>query len=440
MGDAPIRLLLVEDDEVDQMAFKRFVRSAELAYDYRVAGSVAAAGREMAAGDFDIVVADYMLTDGTLFDLMEHIGGIPVIVTTGAGDEQTAVEAMKLGARDYLIKDNHGQYLKTLAYIVESTLKYRQVKKELEHYQEHLEELVKKRTARLEVELRVRNRVEAALRNSEKQLRAILMSAQGFAVYRLARVDTASHKLRVEFLSPSLKDILGVAPDTFTPELFFKNVHPDDIERVAAANTRAFETNQFNETCRVWHPLLDDWRWIQAFSHGVKNDAGEITHVNGIFLDVTEKALAQQALEEKARDLERANIALNVVLQNRQEDRNAQEKNVRSNINSLIFPSLDHLAQSKLNEHQKVHLDIARTSLREVLSSFSRNLSSSFLSLSPTEIQVANFIKHGKSSKEIAQALHVSPKTIKNHRQSIRAKMGLKNQKMNLRTYLLSLE
>jgi len=74
------------------------------------------------------------------------------------------------------------------------------------------------------------------------------------------------------------------------------------------------------------------------------------------------------------------------------------------------------------------------------MSSFYRNLSASLLSLSPAEIQVANFIKHGKSTKDIAVALSLSPETVKNHRQNIRKNMGLKNKKMNLRTHLLTLE
>ncbi|MBU0767594.1 MAG: helix-turn-helix transcriptional regulator, partial [Proteobacteria bacterium] len=57
-----------------------------------------------------------------------------------------------------------------------------------------------------------------------------------------------------------------------------------------------------------------------------------------------------------------------------------------------------------------------------------------------TEVQVANFIKHGKTTKEIAEMLNLSVETIKFHRKNIRDKIGIKNKKANLRTYLLSVQ
>jgi len=100
-----IRLLLVEDDQVDQMAFDRLVKTERLDYAYTTAGSKAEACMAVARNTFDIVIADYILGDGTVFDLFDHFKGLPVIVITGAGNEEVAVEAMKKGAYDYLIKD-----------------------------------------------------------------------------------------------------------------------------------------------------------------------------------------------------------------------------------------------------------------------------------------------------------------------------------------------
>ncbi len=62
------------------------------------------------------------------------------------------------------------------------------------------------------------------------------------------------------------------------------------------------------------------------------------------------------------------------------------------------------------------------------------------LNLTPAEIQIANLIKLGKVNKEIAEIKNLSSRTIEFHRNNIRKKIGIKNKKVNLRTYLNSFE
>nr|MBL0699420.1 response regulator [Desulfobacterales bacterium] len=111
MNDRKIRLLLVEDDKVDQMAFKRFAKSRKLPYDYTIVGSLAETKKILKSVSFDLIIADYMLGDGTSFELFDLFNDLPIIVMTGTGTEEVAVEAMKSGACDYLIKDPEGNYL-----------------------------------------------------------------------------------------------------------------------------------------------------------------------------------------------------------------------------------------------------------------------------------------------------------------------------------------
>jgi len=79
------------------------------------------------------------------------------------------------------------------------------------------------------------------------------------------------------------------------------------------------------------------------------------------------------------------------------------------------------------------------THLNDIISPFLRNLTSGYLHLTPREIQIANLIREGKTSKEIAQLLHLSQGAIDFHRNNIRNKLGLKKKKANLRSYLLTL-
>lgn len=119
---ARYRVLLIEDDVIDQMAFKRFVRDSKEPYDYDVAGSLAEAREKLSANTYDVVISDYSLGDGTAFDVFGLVHGVPVIFATGAGDEEVAVRAMKEGAADYLVKDHERKYLRMLPLTVDRAL------------------------------------------------------------------------------------------------------------------------------------------------------------------------------------------------------------------------------------------------------------------------------------------------------------------------------
>ena len=81
-----------------------------------------------------------------------------------------------------------------------------------------------------------------------------------------------------------------------------------------------------------------------------------------------------------------------------------------------------------------------KSNLKDIISPFARSLTGKYIGLTPTEIQVANMIKQGKTTKDIAELNNLSARTIEFHRDNIRSKLGIKNKKINLRTYLLSLQ
>jgi PAS domain S-box-containing protein len=146
------RILLIEDDELDRMAFERLVKEERLPYDYEVAGSFAQAQSIMESDRFDIVIVDYLLGDATAFDVLESLEDTPAILATGAGNEEVAVKAMKLGAYDYVIKDIERNYLKVLPQIVEKALTHKRTEDALKQYHDNLEALVKERTDQLVAE------------------------------------------------------------------------------------------------------------------------------------------------------------------------------------------------------------------------------------------------------------------------------------------------
>ena len=283
-----------------------------------------------------------------------------------------------------------------------------------------------------------------ALQESEEHLRSLMQSASGFAIYRLAYDKIAQHSLRVVLVSPSMKDILGI-PDPTKFETWFENVHPDDKERIIKANLKAFGTNEFNEVMKINHPDKKENRWIHSIAKGILSKYGELQYVNGIIIDITERKRVEEALIEKEKELEsktnkleEINVALNVLLEKREEDKILLQEQVLSNVKRLVLPYVEKLKKGNLTETQIVLLDVIESSLHEIVSSFSLQLSSNSFGLTPAEIKVASLIRQGKGTKEIATIRNLSHKTVARHRENIRKKLRIKNTKVNLQSHLIS--
>ena len=147
----------------------------------------------------------------------------------------------------------------------------------------------------------------------------------------------------------------------------------------------------------------------------------------------------EKALELKSRHLEEANTALKVLLRHREEDKETLEEQVLVNVRKLVLPHLENLKHLNLNEKQSNQLKIAEENLRNIVSPFIHNLTSRYLELTPREIQVANLIKEGKTTKEMTDILNISATAVDFHRKNLRSKFGIKNTKTNLMAFLSSL-
>ncbi len=206
MEEQRVRILMIDDDLVDRRAFERFVKEEQLPYDFTCAGSVAKGKEALENGTFDIVVTDYMLGDGTGFDIFQAAGQtVPVILVTGAGGEEVAVQAMKSGASDYLIKDAEGNYLKTLPVTVESALKARRLELELKKYHEELERLVEDRTLQLREkneellrEIDERKKAELGLQAAHEELKTAHDKLEIRVEQRTAELRKSNQYLRIQ--------------------------------------------------------------------------------------------------------------------------------------------------------------------------------------------------------------------------------------------------
>jgi len=188
----------------------------------------------------------------------------------------------------------------------------------------------------------------------------------------------------------------------------------------------------FPVSCRVWLR---------------KDEKGQPLGMWGIARDITVQKQAEEALRKreeelkiKTNSLEEVNAALRVLLKRRDEDRTELEEKILFNVKELVVPFLERLKKSQLDPKQLSYIDILESNLNNIISPFSRTLSTKYLNLTPTEIQVANLIKEGKSTKEIGEVMVLSPRTIETHRKNMRRKLGLEKRKGNLRSHLLTFQ
>jgi PAS domain S-box-containing protein len=149
-----------------------------------------------------------------------------------------------------------------------------------------------------------------------------------------------------------------------------------------------------------------------------------------------ELSASKQALESQSRHLAEVNTALRILLDQREKDKRKLEDTLLLNVKELITPYVHKLKGSALNPTQETLVDIVESNLNNIVSPFLNNLNMKLANLTPTEIQVANLVKQGKTNGEIAEILCISVHTVTAHRYHIRTKLGLKNKKINLRTHL----
>lgn len=141
-------------------------------------------------------------------------------------------------------------------------------------------------------------------------------------------------------------------------------------------------------------------------------------------------------VEHRTVDLREANITLKVLLKNMEAAQGEFEEKVATSIFELVAPYLDKLKRSGLSTRQEEYLAILTANLEDIAAAGAQTGGSMARLFTPTEVKIANLIKQGKSTKEIADFLNLSPRTIDKNRQNIRKKIGITNKSTNLSSLL----
>jgi len=282
MTKPQIRVLLVEDDLVDRMACRRALAQNP---DYEFVLSEAETGREglqlAHAQKPDCVLLDYHLPDMNglefLAELSDELGEIPVpvMMLTGADNASVAVEAMKRGAQDYLVKDVNRQYLELLPAVIQRVLRERRTLIEKKQAEENLVQ------------------AEAKYRFLVEQIPAITYTAA---------LDASGTLL---YISPQVRQ-LGFSPEEWLadPEGLLKQVHPEDRTHVRAEIARGCESG---EPLRCEYRVLTrvgEVRWFLNEASLVRHASGEPLFMQGVLVDITQDKDIEEELHVHRRRLE----------------------------------------------------------------------------------------------------------------------------------------
>lgn len=253
---------------------------------------------------------------------------------------------------------------------------------------------------------------------------------------------------RILYMSEGYETIWGRSREDLYrggPESFLESIHPDDKEHVLEVYRSEEKGLGCSIEFRITHPD-GSLKWIWARSFPVLKDGVSIRTV-GIGEDITDRKNAEEALrsahmelERKSHELAETYSALRILRKIQDGEKDELKIAILSNIKHLVFPYLEKLKRTRLDEQQAIYLDILNSNMKEITSSFSHKLMESFSSLTPMEVRIAQLVRDGRNTKDIAEALNLSPDTVRTHREGIRKKLGLKNRKLNLRSYLQSVK
>ncbi len=254
-------------------------------------------------GGFDLVLADYSLPffDGlsALKIVKETCPEVPFIFVSGAIGEEFAIETLKSGATDYVLKDRLSRLSSAINRAlleIEEQTKRRQAEEELEKYRKHLEELVRERTTelnkaneQLQLELAERARAEEALYRREREFEALVENSPDI-------VQRFDKELRHLYINPAVERVTGTRPQAFIGKTHRELRYPENLVSMwEEALQKVFETGQEN-VIEFEIPMRRGRGCIEARLVPELSKDGSLETVLAISRDITDRKKLEERL------------------------------------------------------------------------------------------------------------------------------------------------
>lgn len=259
-----VKILVLEDNPDDLGLLKHNLKKLSFDYELKVSETKAGFISSLDMQLPDLVLSDFNLPDYNGLEALKEIrkrdDNIPFIIVSGAIGEELAIEIMREGANDYILKDN----IKRLIPAIER------------EYKEYEIRLDKAQT-------------ENICKENERHFLSLLENPTDYIIYRI-KINGSINNAVVTHVSPSIDVLFGLDEKSkHQYQSWFKNIHKEDIQKFRYANEVALKPPFFlDEVFRYNHPQ-SGLCWFHIRANGVTsiNNPDKLEHMNGIISDIT---------------------------------------------------------------------------------------------------------------------------------------------------------
>ena len=282
-------ILVIENDRACRQAISAILQQAkERKFDVSEAADISAAEQVLQSHAIDAIILDLHLDDTqgieTLAFFRDAYSQIPLVVYTGNEDPALAIEAIRLGAQEYITKShaNPAALVHHLILAIE--------RKQLE------QKTIKAVDS-------VRLTAESQLAEFEDRFQGIIEHLPG-----ITYILDADNDYKPAYISPQVEEILGYSVEDWfeDPTLFRNLIHKEDRDWVIENSAQCFASGQNVDLIYRVTTKTDEIVWFKDHASAKKDEQGNITHVHGVLLDITRRKSAESALKKRDQQLQQS--------------------------------------------------------------------------------------------------------------------------------------